>query len=83
MKNLSFFTIQKQNYSELESVLKDSNLPAEALKKLKQILADHKTVTDAAEKTIRQQLKEAIGLFACNPLIENQVPAPQENFGYC
>ncbi|MEY2986807.1 MAG: hypothetical protein RJB13_328 [Pseudomonadota bacterium] len=79
MKNVTFFTIQKQNYLELESALKDSNLPAEALNKLKQVLKDHKTVTDAAEKAIRQQLKEAIGLFACNPLIENPVPAPQEN----
>jgi hypothetical protein len=53
LKKVNLFTISKKNYSVLSELIESSNSPADALAELREILADHKTVTDDAEKTIR------------------------------
>ena len=71
------YTLRKQNYQAIRSLVEGVNLPPEALSLLKLIIDDHKNVTDAVEREIRKQLREAAGLHACVPMFDTPAEAPK------
>ena len=70
MINSILYTIKKQDYSSLRGLLNGAGIPEDALAALKQIIEEHKTITDLVEKEIRRQLREAVGMFPGVPLFD-------------
>lgn len=63
MRYTSFYTIQEQNYKEIESILPNANLPSEIQESIKKIIEDHKVMVEFRKKIIEEQNFHVSALF--------------------